>query len=121
MQAFCISDLSATGVEERDEGNFGTTDPVLWVFQELDNYDTVQKTREQMNTITPHWPERICLDFTPGIAAGNRPCFEIRDDYDPRFPPDRPPLLHHGCASAEGMTSWGSVTVFMSGGAQVAF
>lgn len=121
MQAFCISEASASGVADRDEGNFGTSDPVLWVFQQRSNYETVQKTGVQMNTVQPRWQEHICLDFTPGIAAGNRPCFEIRDDYDPQFPPDRPPLLHHGCAAAGSMASWGMVTVRLSAGARLSF
>ena len=124
MQPFCINHLHAEGVTYRDESpNFGTTDPVLWVFQEPDNFDTVMKTAQQMDTLKPFWPEIFCMDLAPDYSnagLGNRPCFEIRDDYDPHFPPDRPPLLHHGC-TPEGSLDWGTVTVALSSGASLSF
>ena len=77
----------------------------------------MQRTREQLDTLTPQWPEQICLDFIPG--TDDLPCFEIRDDYDPNFPPDRPPKLHEGCANAHQMAGWGAVAVRLSHGATV--
>lgn len=107
-------------MEGRDEGSYGTTDPVLWVYSTPGyDYSTVQKTREQLNNLSPHWSETICLDFVPG--DDDLPCFEIHDDYDPAFPPDRPPMLHQGCATARSMRSWGVVTVSLSKGARVFF
>ena len=115
MHPFCIVGLRATGVTHRDEGLFGTTDPVLWVFQRRGDFATVQRTREQLDTLSPNWPERFCLPYQSN-GRDERPCFQIRDDYDPHFPPDRPPLLHEGCTHTD---DWGSKIVDLSNGAKV--
>lgn len=110
----CLGDLRAEDVAARDEGSFGTTDPVLWVFEEAGNFETSQQTASQLNTLSPIWPEVICL-----AAVRMLPCFEIRDDYDPHFPRDRPPLLHTGCVSS----SWGfgPRSVTLTSGATIFF
>lgn len=95
----CFENLHATGVSPRNEGEFGTTDPVLWVYEGKGNIDTVQKTEEKMNTLEPTWDETICISL--GSLADPRVCFDIRDDFDPAFPVDEPPLLHFGCMRSE--------------------
>jgi hypothetical protein len=116
-RAYCLAKLTATGVSSRDEGSFGTTDPVLWVFDEPNNYETVQKTSVQINTLSPTWPDQVCL--TPRISR-ERPCFQIRDDYDPKYPKDRPPMLHSGCVAADGW-GWGRHSAALTSGATVSF
>lgn len=44
-------------------------------------------------------------------------CFDIRDDFDPSLPPDRPPLLHFGCITPEASWMGTSRHVKLSGGA----
>jgi len=117
----CIGDLSATGVAGRNEGKFGTTDPMLWVFERRGDYDTMQKTGVQMDTLTPRWTETICFGAISGAGIGDWPCFEIRDDYDPNLPPDRPPLLHAGCVSGENLYMGGQYTIGLSNSAHVSF
>ena len=51
-----------------------------------------------MDTTSPQWPERFCVSLAP--RKDPRVCFDIRDDFDPKQPPDDPsPLLHFGCLS----------------------
>ena len=112
---FCVAELRAEHVAARDEGSFGTTDPVLFVFENEGVFDTVQKTAPQFNTLSPEWPESFCVSLP--LEGGTRPCFEIRDDFDPQLPPDRPPLLHSGCAPPDSDLAWGPLTIAMSAGA----
>ena len=117
LAPFCLDNLRADGVTRRDEGSYGTTDPMLWVFREPNNFDTVQKTEPVMDTLTPEWTSLVCMDSVE--LASHGPCFEIRDDFDPGFPPDRPPLLHVGCAI--GSLNWGTQSIELSEGATVHF
>ena len=117
MAPFCLTNLAATGVARRDEGlKYGITDPVLWVYDQAGDFNTLVKTREARDTLMPVWSETICLDFAPGPGVGDRPCFEIRDDFDPNFPPEFPPMLHYGCASEISMSSWGDVSIVLQDG-----
>ena len=94
----------------RDEGSFGTTDPVLWVFERYEDYASAQMSSVQLNNLSPVWPDQICL--TPQVSQ-QPPCFQIRDDYDPHFPKDRPPVLHYGCAESDGW-GWGAHSTTLS-------
>ena len=107
--------MSATDVFPRNEFSYGTSDPTLWIFAEEGNYDTVRKTAAQINDLTPSWSESFCFDGASTIDF--RLCFEIRDDYDPGFPKDRPPLLHSGCVDYS--LAYGVHTASLSGVSQV--
>ena len=119
MQPYCISEMRADGVQSRDEGpTYGTSDPVLWVFETEGSFATVQKTGVQLNTVTPRWEDIVCIDLPGTPLHAVPPCFEIRDDFDPGFPPDRPPLLNAGCA---GALRWGTQSVGLSLGCKLSF
>ena len=94
----------------RDEGSFGTTDPVLWVFERYEDYASAQMSSVQLNNLSPVWPDQICLTSQ---VSQQPPCFQIRDDYDPHFPKDRPPVLHYGCAESDGW-GWGAHSTTLS-------
>ena len=102
----CLGNLHAIHVQRRNEGRFGTTDPVLWVYEGQGQTETVQKSKVQSDTLEPKWEEVFCVS----IATRDDPrvCFDIRDDFDPAFPIDAPPLLHFGCVTSESLTSFGS-------------
>lgn len=118
-----MDELRATNVEERDEGpKYKTSDPELWVLMgdDDDALDAARKTEPQMNTLSPEWPEVLCVSTTP--RADPRTCFQIRDDYDPAYPEDRPPLLHEGCALLNASSDWWAPhTLRLSGGAVLTF
>ena len=72
MAPFCLTNLAATGVARRDEGlKYGITDPVLWVYDQAGDFNTLVKTREARDTLMPVWSETICLDFAPGPGVGD--------------------------------------------------
>ena len=121
----CLFELRATGVAYRDEGpKYLTTDPVLWVLEGEKAYASAQKTRVQYDTLSPSWEgESICVSLhaAAGRRVDPRTCFEIRDDYDPCCPADRPPLLHCGCTSLDP-SAWGAhPPVILSDGATLFF
>ena len=91
----CFEAAHATGVAPRDEGAFGTSDPVLWLYEGQANFATLQKSAVVMDSLAPEWAGVMCVSSAP--RADGRICFDIRDDFDPDFPPDQPPLLHFGC------------------------
>jgi len=120
----CLTGLQATGVAARDEGSYGTSDPMLWVYEGQGNMDTVQKTAEVDNNLNPAWPEEFCVSVPeqPNLHRDDRrTCFDIRDDYDPAFPPDQPPLLHFGCILLDEPWSSEQVTLKLTSGATLAF
>ena len=85
----CLYGLRAEGVTRRNEAHFGTTDPQLYVYEGQCNMATVQTTAVIMNSLTPRWPEPICVSTAP--RADPRTCFDIRDDFDPGVPDHHPP------------------------------
>jgi len=80
----------------------------------------MQKSAVVMNNLSPTWDETICVSRE--AREDTRTCFDIRDDFDPGFPKDRPPLLHFGCVGAEQLIlSAAPIHVGLSDGATLTF
>ncbi|KAL1510268.1 hypothetical protein AB1Y20_006590 [Prymnesium parvum] len=71
-----------------------------------------------MDTLTPAWPETICVSTQP--RNDPRVCFDIRDDFDPGVP-DHHPLLHFGCTLLPSAWGQGTHVVELSHGALLYF
>ena len=111
---FCLQEFSAGGVHEQDEGDHGTSDPRLWIY-EVQGGAVVFKTSVVYDTVTPVWPatEGVCLD----AARTERGvfCIDVRDDW----PLDDPPLLNFRCVPLPETV--GAHTVALDGGCHVSF
>ena len=49
----CLTALTAAHVKGRDEGSYGTSDPVLWIYEGQGNFESLQKTSVAMNDLNP--------------------------------------------------------------------
>ena len=58
---------------------------------------------------------------SPLCAVLSQVCFDIRDDFDPAFPPDAPPLLHFGCADLGATWDDSLQSLQLSNGATLTF
>ena len=101
----CLWNLSASNVSSRDEGSFGTSDPVLWVILPPFGHgrpfvpkSVVQMTAAAMDTLTPRWDETLCVPLAAADATPQRTCFEIHDDFQRYGDPFSGALLHFGCS-----------------------
>ena len=111
---FCLQEFSARGVHYQDEGDHGTSDPRLWIY-EVQGGDVIFKTSVVYDTVTPVWPatEIVCLDAArtqKGVF-----CIDVRDDW----PPNDPPLLNFRCVPLPQTA--GAHTVVLDGGCHVSF
>jgi len=95
----CMQNVRLTNVFARNEGQWGTSDPQVWVVNTLaPSRSVLSRTEVVMNNLNPSFQQ--ALTFAPPAQALPPPapitvCFEVRDNY----PLDPPPLLHSGCGT----------------------
>ena len=113
----CLTGIRANHVPAQDEGNFGTSDPQLWVYEGQGNFDTVQKTASVLDDLNPTWGGRVCVSTRP--RQDRRTCFDIRDDY----PWGDGDLLAFGCTTLtpEDATTHRTITVHLDSGTTISF